>query len=146
MVPLCQMRCVGYRQGSEQTVSDTTTHGVRIQVTPEYLEHQSDPRAGLWVFIYHVKIQNVGEDTVQLISRHWIITDANGKVEEVKGPGVVGHQPVLRAGQQFEYTSGCPLGTPMGTMHGSYQMINQKGDRFNAEISPFMLAEPLSVN
>jgi ApaG protein len=83
---------------------------------------------------------------VQLLSRHWIITDANGRVEEVRGAGVVGQQPRLRPGEAFEYTSGCPLPTPMGTMHGSYQMVNQRGERFDALIQPFTLAEPYAVN
>lgn len=127
-------------------MSDNTTNGVRVQVVPEYLPAQSEPGMGLWVFAYQVTIENVGAQVVQLVSRHWIITDANGKVEEVKGPGVVGHQPVLRPGEKFTYTSGCPLPTPVGTMHGSYQMVTRSGERFNAEIAPFMLADPLSVN
>jgi ApaG protein len=98
------------------------------------------------MFAYHVKVRNDGTDTVQLVGRHWIITDATGRVEEVRGPGVVGEQPVLKPGQSFDYTSGCPLPTPMGTMHGSYQMVTQKGERFDAEIAPFTLAEPYTVN
>lgn len=127
-------------------MSDTTTRGVRVKVRPDYLPQQSDPRNGLWMFAYHVRISNEGSDTVQLVSRHWIVTDANGRVEEVRGPGVVGEQPILKPGEQFEYTSGCPLPTPMGTMHGSYQMVTRKGERFDAAISPFTLAEPYSVN
>lgn len=127
-------------------MSDTTTRGVRIQVEPEYLPHQSHPRGGLWMFAYHIRIANEGSETVQLLSRHWIITDANGKVEEVKGPGVVGQQPVLKQSESFEYTSGCPLSTPMGTMHGSFQMVTSKGERFDAQIKPFTLAEPYSLN
>ncbi len=127
-------------------MSDTTTRGVRVCVTPAFLEDQSEPRAGLWAFAYEVRIENAGPDTVQLLSRHWIITDANGRVEEVRGAGVVGQQPRLRPGEAFEYTSGCPLPTPMGTMHGSYQMVNQRGERFDAVIQPFTLAEPYAVN
>jgi ApaG protein len=82
---------------------------------------------------------------VQLVSRHWIITDGMGKVEEVRGPGVVGHQPVLAAGESFEYTSGCPLTLPFGSMHGTYQMINEQNEQFDVEIAPFMLAEPNQV-
>jgi ApaG protein len=127
-------------------MSDTTTRGVRIEVEPLYLEHQSDPKRGLWMFAYHVTITNGGPDTVQLVSRHWIITDANGRVEEVRGPGVIGEQPVLAPGEHFRYTSGCPLPTSMGTMHGSFQMISRAGERFDAAISPFTLAEPYVVN
>lgn len=127
-------------------MSDTTTRDVRVQVSPEFLPHQSAPRSGLWAFAYHIQITNLGDDTVQLLSRHWIITDATGKVEEVKGPGVVGHQPILKRGEAFKYTSGCPLPTPVGTMHGTYQMINQRGERFDVEIAPFTLAEPYSLN
>src|SRR3954463_14608744 len=117
-------------------MSDTTTKGVRIEIEPGYLEHQSDPRSGIWMFSYHVQISNLGGDTVQLLSRHWVITDATGRVEEVHGPGVVGEQPVIKPGGHFEYTSGCPLPTPMGTMHGSYQMVTQRGERFDAVIDP----------
>lgn len=127
-------------------MSEAMTRGIRVEVSPDYLENQSDPRGGLWMFAYHVKVRNDGSDTVQLVGRHWIITDATGRVEEVRGPGVVGEQPVLKPGQSFDYTSGCPLPTPMGTMHGSYQMVTQKGERFDAEIAPFTLAEPYTVN
>jgi ApaG protein len=98
------------------------------------------------MFAYHIRIANSSRETVQLISRHWYITDATGHVEEVRGPGVVGEQPVLGPGEHFDYTSGCPLPTPMGTMHGTYQMVTETGDRFDAAIAPFTLAEPLSLN
>lgn len=127
-------------------MSRAVTRGVRIDVEPEYLEHQSDPRRGLWMFGYHVTIRNEGTEPVQLISRHWIITDATGRVEDVRGPGVIGEQPVIAPGRSFEYRSGCPLPTPMGTMHGTYQMVTQKGERFDATIAPFTLAEPYSLN
>ena len=127
-------------------MSDAITRGVRVEVRPDYLPHQSDPRSGHWMFAYHVRISNQGTETVQLVGRHWVITDASGGVEEVRGPGVIGEQPVLKPGQQFDYTSGCPLPTPMGTMHGSYQMLTQKGERFDAEIAPFTLAEPYTLN
>jgi ApaG protein len=127
-------------------MSEATTRGIHVEVRPDYLGQQSDPRNGVWMFAYHVRIRNTGGDTVQLVSRHWIITDATGRVEEVRGPGVVGEQPVLGPGQAFDYTSGCPLPTPMGTMHGSYQMVTQRGERFEAEIAPFTLAEPYTVN
>lgn len=127
-------------------MSETVTRGVRVTVKPEYLPHQSDPRGGLWMFAYHIRIRNEGPDPVQLMSRHWYITDSTGRVEEVRGPGVVGEQPLLRSGEHFDYTSGCPLPTPMGTMHGAYQMVGQGGERFDAAIAPFTLAEPLSLN
>ena len=127
-------------------MSDTTTRGVRVQVQPIYLAEQSDPRHGLWMFGYRVRITNTSQETVQLISRHWTIPDASGHIEEVRGPGVVGQQPVIRPGQTHEYESGCPLPTAMGTMHGSYQMVTQGGERFDAMISPFTLAEPFSLN
>jgi ApaG protein len=93
--------------------------------------------------LYTVRISNEGAATVQLISRHWVITDETGKVEEVRGPGVVGEQPVLQPGQSFEYTSGCPLTTPFGTMHGEYQMVDiSSGEQFDAQIAPFTLSEP----
>ena len=127
-------------------MSDTTTRAVRIRVTPSYLEAQSDPRAGLWAFAYHVVVTNLGSEPVQLLSRHWVITDANGRVEEVRGPGVIGQQPVIPPGESFDYVSGCPLPTAMGTMHGSYAMRTARGEEFDAEIAPFTLAEPWSVN
>ncbi len=96
-------------------------------------------------FLYTVAIKNEGKETVQLVSRHWIITDGMGKVEEVHGPGVVGKQPTLAPGQSFEYTSGCPLTTPFGSMHGTYQMINEAAEKFDIEIAPFTLSEPYTT-
>lgn len=127
-------------------MSSEVTRGIRVDVEPEFLPHQSDPKSGLWMFGYHVRIVNQGPEPVQLLARHWIITDANGRVEEVRGPGVVGEQPVIRPGQTYEYRSGCPLPTPMGTMHGTYQMVSARGERFDATIAPFTLAEPYSLN
>jgi ApaG protein len=104
------------------------------------------PQLSRWFFLYTVRITNEGEVTAQLISRHWVITDATGHVEEVRGPGVVGEQPVLAPGQSFEYTSGCPLSTPFGSMHGTYQMVAANDERFDAEIAPFTLSEPHALN
>lgn len=104
------------------------------------------PEDDAWFFAYTVRITNDGDETVQLLSRHWIITDANGETQEVRGPGVVGAQPVLEPGATFEYTSACPLGTSFGTMHGSYQMVTEDGDRFDAEIAAFSLSLPYAVN
>ncbi len=128
-------------------MSDTTTRGVRIQVRPRFIPEQSDPDNGQWLFAYHITIRNEGGETVQLISRHWVITDGEGKVEEVRGPGVVGYQPVLKPGEEFEYTSGCPLTTPVGTMHGEFNMVAQdSGEKFDAKIDPFRLAVPKALN
>ncbi|MEL6345205.1 MAG: Co2+/Mg2+ efflux protein ApaG [Myxococcota bacterium] len=127
-------------------MSDTMTRGIRIQVESEYLEAQSNPAMNRWVHIYHVTITNEGSQAAQLVSRHWIITNARGEQEHVKGPGVVGHQPMLQPGQSFRYTSGCPLDTAVGTMHGTYQMIAEDGERFDAVIAPFDLAEPYAYN
>lgn len=127
-------------------MSVAVTSGVRVEVEPQFLPDQSDPSEGLWVYAYHVTITNESARTVQLLSRHWIITNAEGTEEHVKGPGVVGETPVLRPGQAFRYTSGCPLGTPIGAMHGTFQMRDEAGARFDVEIAPFTLAEPGSLN
>src|SRR5918997_2249730 len=118
-------------------MSDTTTRGIRIQVRSEYVPERSSPRDSSYLFQYHVRISNLGEDTAQLISREWIITNADGEVERVKGAGVVGEQPVLPPGGAFEYTSFCRLKTAVGSMHGSYQMVTPDGERFDAVIAPF---------
>lgn len=125
-------------------MSDTVTRGIRIEVESEYLADHSDRET--YYFAYRVRISNVGGETAQLVSREWIITDENGRVERVQGPGVVGEFPVLDPGQSFEYTSFCPLPTSMGTMHGSYTMRTGDGDQFEAAISPFTLAVPGVVN
>jgi ApaG protein len=127
-------------------VSDTTTNGIRVQVSSRFLPDQSSPHEGQWVFAYQITISNVGTAVAQLISRHWIITTADGETEEVQGPGVVGEQPVLRPGEQFQYTSLCPLKTNVGTMHGSYTMTTPEGDVFQARIAPFTLAVPYALN
>ena len=125
-------------------MSDTTTRGIRIQVKSTYLPERSSPRDGQYLFSYHIRISNVGEETTQLISREWIITSAEGEVERVKGPGVVGEQPVLPPGGSFEYTSYCPLKTAVGSMHGTYQMVTAGGEQFDAVIAPFTLAAQIS--
>jgi ApaG protein len=125
--------------------SEATTRNVRVSVQAKYDPSRSNPQQSQWFFLYTVKISNEGQDTVQLISRHWIITDGMEHVEEVRGPGVVGNQPVLKPGQSFEYTSGCPLTTPFGLMHGTYQMVNQGDEKFDIEIAPFTLTEPYTT-
>src|SRR5215207_2435065 len=103
-------------------MSDTTTRGIRIQVRSEFLPERSSPRDSSYLFQYHVRISNTGSETAQLVARDWIITNAEGEVERIKGPGVIGEQPVLPPGSSYEYTSFCPLKTAVGSMHGSYQM------------------------
>jgi ApaG protein len=126
--------------------SEAVTRGVRVTVRSEYSPDRSHPAQQKWFFLYTVRVRNEGPETVRLVSRHWIITDADGHVEEVRGPGVVGEQPVLEPGEAFEYTSGCPLSTSVGTMHGTYQMATRGGGTFDAEIAPFTLSEPYSVH
>jgi ApaG protein len=127
-------------------MSDTTTRGVRVQVKSAFVPERSAPQSNHYFFAYRVRISNVGEETVHLVSREWIITDADGNVEQVNGPGVVGEQPILEPGESFEYTSFCPLPTSIGSMHGSYQMVAASGERFDAEIAPFSLAVPTAIN
>lgn len=127
-------------------MSGTTTRGIHIEAKASYLEDRSDPREGYYFFSYRVVISNQGEETVQLLSRRWVITDGDGRQEVVEGPGVVGEQPILAPGEAFEYTSYCPLSTPVGTLHGVYRMVVADGSRFDAEISPFTLAVPGALN
>ena len=127
-------------------ISDTTTRGIRIEVQSAYMPDRSAPGDSEYLFEYHVRISNVGGETTQLISREWIITNADGEVECVKGPGVVGEKPVLAPGSTFEYRSFCPLKTSVGSMHGSYQMVTADGDQFDSIITPFTLAIPHALN
>ena len=127
-------------------MSDTTTRGIRIQVRSEFLPERSSPREGEYFFQYHVRIANVGRETAQLISREWIVTNAEGEVDTYKGAGVVGQMPVLPPGAEFEYTSFCPLKTAVGSMHGCYQMVTSSGEQFDAVIAPFTLAVPNALN
>ena len=136
-----------YRRAPQgDALSLATTRGVRVEVRSRYLPERSSPRDSHYFFTYRIRISNLGEETVQLVSRHWIITDGSDRVEEVQGPGVVGEQPVLEPGQSFEYSSFCPLPTPIGSMHGTYQMVTSGGGRFDAEIAPFSLAVPSALN
>jgi len=128
------------------TMSDTTTRGIRVQVRSLYDEERSSPEESYYFFAYQVRISNVGSETVQLVSREWIITDGNGETQRVQGRGVVGEQPVLAPGEAFEYTSYCPLPTPVGAMYGSYRMVLENGEAFKAEVAPFSLAVPHAVN
>jgi ApaG protein len=126
--------------------SSALTEGIRVSVRSAYVVDQSVPLARRYVFSYTVRIANEGAEPAQLRTRHWIITDGGGKVEEVRGPGVVGHQPLLRPGEHFDYTSGCILETPRGEMRGTYQMHRSDGRVFDAIIAPFLLALPHSLN
>jgi ApaG protein len=126
--------------------SDAVTRGVRVHVESEYAAERSQPSQNQWFFLYTITIANEGRETVQLLTRHWVITDASGRIEEVTGPGVVGKQPILKPGDSFTYTSGCPLGTPFGVMQGTYQMVTDGGEHFDATIAPFTLSEPYTVH
>ncbi len=123
-------------------MSDTSTNGIRILVTPEYLEDHSEPQDEHFVFAYHIEIRNHSEQEVQLLDRHWLITNGRGEMEEVHGSGVVGLQPVIHPGEHFRYSSGCPLDTPVGTMEGHYDMKAGDGSKFKARIGVFRLAQP----
>jgi ApaG protein len=126
--------------------SEAVTEGIRVRVQARYVPERSNPGEGNWFFAYTVRIANESERTVRLVSRHWIITDANGHEEQVRGPGVVGATPRLAPGEGFEYTSACPLRTAFGTMHGTYQMTTEGGESFDVEIAPFALSEPYGIN
>ena len=126
------------------SVSEASTDGVRVLVEAQYAPEHSQP-GERWFFLYTVTIANEGPEPVQLVSRHWIITDATGDVQEVRGLGVVGEQPLLEPGDRFQYTSGCPLPTPFGSMQGRYQIVTGSGRRFEADIAPFELREPLGI-
>ncbi|MES2538735.1 MAG: Co2+/Mg2+ efflux protein ApaG [Pseudomonadota bacterium] len=117
-----------------------------VSVRTQYLEEQSDPDHANYVFAYAITIKNSGQVAAQLISRHWVITDANNHVEEVRGLGVVGHQPLLKPGEQFEYTSGTSLATPQGSMHGEYFCVAEDGEQFKAKIPEFVLSLPRTLH
>jgi ApaG protein len=119
-----------------------TTRAIQVSVRPQYLPDQSDPAKSQFVWAYQVRIENKGDISVQLCSRHWKITDALGRSQEVKGPGVVGKTPMLRSGEVFEYTSHTPLSTPSGFMGGTYQMVSESGENFDIEIPTFSLDTP----
>jgi len=126
--------------------SDAITRGVRVSVRSRYVPERSAPDKRRFFFAYHITIRNEGHESVKLISRHWVITDGAGRVQQVKGPGVVGEQPHLAPGESFEYTSACPLTTELGAMRGTYQMITDDGDEFDAEINSFTFACPSLLN
>jgi len=123
-------------------MADTTPYRIEVSTVPQYLADQSDPDSERFVFAYTITITNTGTAPAQLISRHWIISDANGGIQEVRGLGVVGHQPLLKPGESFQYTSGCALRTPVGSMKGSYQMVTEEGETFFTDIPEFTLTVP----
>ena len=123
-------------------MSDNQKYRINVVAVPEFVSEQSNPDNDHFVFAYTMTIRNTGSVAAQLVSRHWIITDAADAVQEVRGLGVVGHQPLLQPGESFEYTSGCALPTPVGTMRGTYQMVAEDGTHFDAEIPEFTLAIP----
>jgi ApaG protein len=127
-------------------ISEAVTNSIRVEVMSKYSPENSRPLQDVWVFEYTVRITNQGAETVQLISRHWIITDALDHVEEVQGPGVIGEQPVLAPGESFKYSSWCPLKTPTGVMRGTYQMVRVGGSQFDIDIAPFALKARYMVN
>ena len=125
---------------------DTNKYCIKVEPSPQYLAEQSDPENNRYLFAYTITIVNVGDVPAQLVSRHWIITDANNEVQEVRGLGVVGKQPLLQPGESFQYTSGSSLTTPVGTMKGTYQMVAEDGTHFDAEIPEFVLAMPRTLH
>lgn len=125
---------------------DTNKYQINVQPMPQYIPDQSDPDNGRYVFTYTITIKNVGDIGAQLVSRHWIITDSNNDVQEVRGLGVIGKQPLLQPGESFEYTSGSVLSTPIGTMKGTYQMVAEDGTHFSADIPEFVLASPRALH
>ena len=126
--------------------SEAVTEGIRVQVESRYVPERSSPAEKRWFFAYTIRITNESKQAVQLLNRHWVITDEDGAVEEVRGPGVVGQQPQLQPDRSFEYTSFCPLATQFGTMEGTYEMVTPEGRSFDARIAPFALSEPYAIN
>ncbi len=126
--------------------SRATTQGIRVDVESSYVPERSNPRQGQYFFSYRIVIANDGDTPARLVARHWLITDGNGKIDQVQGPGVVGQQPRLAPGERHEYQSFCPLPTPIGAMRGTYRMVRDDGSAFDAEIAEFGLAVPDAVN
>ncbi len=124
---------------------EALTRSIRVHVESEFAPGRSNPPQNQWFFFYTIRITNEGPETVKLLSRHWIITDAMGEVREIRGPGVVGKQPELGPGESFEYTSGCDLTTPFGSMRGTYQMVTDAEERFDIDIPMFTLTEPYTT-
>jgi ApaG protein len=139
------MYVIGYNAVNRfprNAMAESKKHDINITIRTNYIAEQSDPGSDRYVFAYTIQIANEGTEAAQLISRHWIITDAENRIQEVRGLGVVGEQPFLRPGETFEYTSGTSLATPVGTMRGTYQMVSEDGQKFDAEIPEFTLSMP----
>jgi len=130
------------RTSYNKRMSEENKYRITVSAQAFYVEDQSDPDKNHYVFGYTIKVTNNGDVAAQLVSRHWLITDSNHRVEEVRGLGVIGQQPTLQPGESFEYTSGCPLATPVGTMRGEYQMVAADGTQFEAQIPEFTLSVP----
>jgi ApaG protein len=130
----------------ETGTSEAVTEGIRVAVRSAYVEERSYPAMNRHFFVYHITVENRATQPVKLTSRHWIITNGHGDVEEVQGPGVVGVQPTIRPGEGFQYTSACPLDTPVGSMRGTYRMVREDGTEFDAQIESFTLIAPNSLN
>lgn len=127
-------------------MAEQTPHNITVKVETQFVETQSEPDNDRYVFSYTITIRNEGSEPAQLLSRHWIITDANGSIQEVKGEGVVGEQPHLNPGEGFQYTSGTMIATPVGSMQGTYHMLSDNGEMFEAEIPSFTLAIPRTLH
>ncbi|MDX1669081.1 MAG: Co2+/Mg2+ efflux protein ApaG [Limnobacter sp.] len=127
-------------------MSNAEDYQFEVRVQTRFLAEQSDEESGPYVFAYTIEILNVGDEPAQLLTRHWIITDAENEIQEVKGEGVVGEQPVIKPGQKFEYTSGCPLPTPVGTMKGNYTFVGQDGEQFKVPIPESVLSMPRTLH
>lgn len=137
---MCNALTTGVTQNN--VMADSNKYQITVNAVTHFIPDQSDEAEDRYVFTYTITITNTGHTTAQLISRHWIITDANQSVQEVRGLGVIGEQPTLKPGESFEYTSGTALSTPVGTMRGSYQMVAEDGEKFDAEIPEFLLSMP----
>ncbi len=133
-------------QPHHTSTSEAVTNDVRVEVESQYVPEHSQPFQNQWLFHYTVRITNESSDTVKLLSRHWIVTDAAGRTDEYRGPGVVGEQPVLAPAETFQYTSRCILKTSTGVMRGTYEMVAEDGSHFDVEIAPFALREPYTVH
>ena len=155
LAPACLIACVGppgWPSVPTMAIPDTLavlfpheaeTRGIIVRVAVSYLAEQSAPASGRWFWSYHIRIENAGPKSVQLLSRHWLIADGRGAVHEVRGEGVVGEMPLIAPGASFDYVSGCPLATPTGSMHGSYRMVDEDGDAFDIAIPKFALIGPV---
>ena len=140
--PLGLLHCLAFSATRAASMPTVTTRDVRVSVESHYAPERSSPEKRQYFFLYTITIKNQGQSTVQLLRRHWVIMDGHGETQEVRGAGVVGEQPVLKPGESFRYTSGCPLSTSFGSMDGSYEMMDEDGESFDVKIPPFALRDP----